>query len=64
MRTARLTWDEVKKIHGEHEIDVYGGEGSRLHGKPELLDKILNGCELMRLTKGIYQVTSWPEDER
>lgn len=64
MRTARLTWEEVKTIHRDHEIDVYSSEGSRLHGRPETLDKILNGCELMRLTKGIYQVTSWPEEEK
>ena len=61
MKTARLSWAEVRQQEGDREIDVYTSAGSRLHGRAEHLDRLLEGCELMRLTKGVYQVTKWPE---
>lgn len=64
MKTAKISWAEVRKAEGDNEIDVYCSEGSRLHGRPEVLDRILDGCELLHLTKGVYQVTKWPEDAR
>ena len=61
MKTAGFTWAEVREAEGDREIDVYSSAGSRLHGRAETLDRILEGCELLRLTKGVYQVTKWPE---
>ena len=60
MKTAHLSWEEVKQMHGDHVIDVYSREGTLVRGRPETLDKMLEGCELMRLTKGVYQVTDKP----
>ena len=61
MKTAGFTWAEVREAEGDREIDVYNRAGERLHGRAETLDRILEGCELLRLTKGVYQVTKWPE---
>ena len=64
MKTAGISWAEVRKTEGGNEIDVYSSEGSRLHGRPEVLDRILDGCELLHLTNRTYQVTKWPEERR
>ena len=63
MKTAGLSWAEVREKEGESEIDVYS-DGARLHGRAETLDRILDGCELLRLTNRTYQVTKWPEERR
>lgn len=62
MKTAGLSWAEVRESESGNEIDVYSSAGSKLRGRAETLDRILEGCELLRLTKGVYQVTKWPED--
>ena len=64
MKTAGLSWAEVRDAEGENVIDVYNKAGARLHGKANTLGEILEGCELMRLAKGNYQVTKWPEERR
>lgn len=64
MKTARLSWAEIRQHEGDNEIDVYGIGGSRLHGRAETLDRILEGCELLHLTGNVYQVTKWPEHGR
>ena len=64
MKTAQLTWAEVREQEGDREIDVYSHAGERMHGKAATLDRILEGCELLHLTKGVYQVTKWPEGAR
>ena len=63
MKTAGLSWAEVREKEGESEIDVYSA-GARLHGRAETLDRILDGCELLHLTNRTYQVTKWPEERR
>ena len=62
MKTAGLSWAEVRESENGNEIDVYSSAWSKLRGRAETLDRILEGCELLRLTKGVYQVTKWPED--
>ena len=64
MKTAGISWAEVREREGDNEIDVYGIGGSRLHGRAETLDRILEGCELLHLTKGVYQVTKYAEGEK
>lgn len=64
MKTAGLSWTEVRDAEGENVIDVYNKAGERLHGKANTLGEILEGCELLHLTGSTYQVTKWPEERR
>lgn len=64
MKTAGLSWAEVREHEGENVIDVYSKAGSTVHGRADTLDRILEGCELLHLTGSTYQVTKWPEERR
>ena len=63
MKTAEISWAEIRESEGDSVINVFGKEGSLLHGRAETLGRILDGCELLRLAKGVYQVTKWPEEK-
>ena len=64
MKTAHLSWEEVKQRAGDAQIDVIVSHGSRIHGRPEVLEEFLAGSELLALTKETYMVTGWPEGRR
>ena len=64
MKTAGLSWAEVREHEGENVIEVYCSASSMVRGRADTLDRILDGCELVHLTKAGYQVTRWPEDAR
>ena len=64
MKTAGLSWAEVREHEGENVIDVFCSVGDSLHGRADTLDRILEGCELLHLTGSTYQVTKWPEERR
>lgn len=64
MKTAHLTWEEVKQRAGDAQIDVIVSQGSKIHGRTVVLEEFMAGSELMALTKDTYMVTAWPEDRR
>ena len=64
MKTARLSWEEGKTRVGDVQIDVIVSQGSKIHGRPEVLEEFLAGSELMALTKETFMVTAWPEERR
>ena len=64
MKTAHLSWEEVKQRVGDAQIDVIVSQGSKIRGRPEVLEEFLAGSELMALTKETFMVTAWPEERR
>ena len=64
MKTAHRSWAEVKQRVGDAQIDVIVSQGSKIHGRPEVLEEFLAGSELMALTKETFMVTAWPEGRR
>ena len=62
MKTAHLSWEEVKERTGGTEILVHF-DGIHKQGKPEAehMEKQFSGCELMQMTKADFMVTAWPE---
>ena len=60
MKTARLTWEEVKKRAGGQAIVVYyDGIEKRGHCEEEHMEKMFRNCELLQLSTRDYQVMKW-----
>lgn len=62
MKTAHLTWEEVVEQEGHNKVQVYSITWSMVEGDAKDLTRLMQGCEVTRLAKGVYQVTRWPEE--
>lgn len=65
MKTAHLTWEEVQEAEKGEQVTVYY-HGTHLTANADNwnMNKMFEGCELMRMAKHVYMVTRWPEDDR
>ena len=62
MKTAHLSWEEVRQRAGGKAIVVhYDGIVKSGYCDEEHMEKMVRNCELMQLTSSDYQVTKWPD---
>lgn len=65
MKTAHLTWEEVKeRAEGQAVEIMYDGIESRGNCEEIHMIRKFGGCEFVQLTRSCYQVTKWPERRR
>lgn len=65
MKTAHLSWEEVKERADGRPITVfYDGIERNGYCLEEHMTKMFQGCELLQLTLNYFQVTKWPERRR
>ena len=65
MKTAHLSWEEVKqRANGSPIIVHYDGIQRSGYCREEHMEKIFRDCELLQLTSNDYQVMKWPERRR
>ena len=65
MKTAHLTWEEVKERAAGQAIEIaYDGIESRGNCEEEHMIRKFSGCEFVQLTKTCYMVEKGPGRKR